>query len=430
MNLIKEILAHEVYPALGCTEPVSCAYAATLAAAELGEPVERLTLRVDPSTYKNGAAVAVPHSGGAKGNLVAAALGAALARPDAQLQLLQYVTDDVLARAKALWTSDRCQIECLADREGFSVDVEVAGREHSARCVLSGGHTHVERLERDGQLVRKAETAAGQGDLEYRRQLGRMTLAEVLALAGNLDGEVLAYLRDGIDMNLAISEWGFDLGGTAFQFRRIQRDGFLADDLFFRVKLRVASAIDARMAGVARPVMTSGGSGNQGIVAILTPYIVGRERGVPAQKILQSIAVAHAMNAYVKSFVGELSVVCGCALAASIASAAAIVYQEAGIDVPKINLAVNSVVGDLGGLICDGAKPSCSMKAITGVDAAIRSALMALQGFGLPAGEGMVGQTAEESIRNLALISLEGMFPVDPTVLKILQQRAPRSGLG
>jgi L-cysteine desulfidase len=117
-------------------------------------------------------------------------------------------------------------------------------------------------------------------------------------------------------------------------------------------------------------------------------------------------------------------------LAAAVASAAAIVYQEAGIDVATVNMAVNSVIGDLGGLICDGAKPSCSMKAVTGVDTAIRSALMALQGFGLPAGEGMVGQTAEESIRNLAMVSLEGMFPVDPTVLKILQKRAPRSGLG
>jgi L-cysteine desulfidase len=151
---------------------------------------------------------------------------------------------------------------------------------------------------------------------------------------------------------------------------------------------------------------------------------------VPAEKIIRSIAVAHAMNAYVKAFVGELSVICGCAMAAAIASAAAIVYQQAGADVPRINLAVNSIIGDLGGLVCDGAKPSCSMKAVTGVDAALRSALMALQGYGLPADEGVVGQTAEESIRNLARLSLEGMFPVDPTVLRIIQERGGRSGLG
>lgn len=431
MNVLKEILAHEVYPALGCTEPVSCAYAAALAAAELGEPVERMTLRVDPSTYKNGAAVTVPHSGGAKGNLVAAALGAALARPKARLQLLQDVTEEVRARSRMLWQGEQCRLECTGEAEGFCVDVAVGGRGHTARCVLRGGHTHVERIEKDGRVVCQADAGKERQDgLAYRELLRRMILAEVLATADHLDADDQAYLRRGVEMNMAISEWGFDVGGTAYQLRRIQRDGYLADDLFFRAKLRVASAIDARMAGTAQPAMTSGGSGNQGIVAILTPYVVGREMGVPVEKIIQSVAVGHAMNAYVKAFVGELSVVCGCAMAAAIASAAAIVYQQAGIDVPRINLAVSSVIGDLGGLICDGAKPGCAMKAVTGVDTAIRSALMALQGYGLPAGEGVVGQTAEESIRNLARVTLEGMFPVDPTVLKILEERATRSGLG
>jgi L-cysteine desulfidase len=409
---------------------VSCAYAAALAASELGEPVERLTLRVDPSTYKNGAAVTVPHSGGLKGNLVAAALGAALARPEAQLRLLQDVTADVRARSQVLCQSSRSSIEYVGNWDVFQVEVTVAGGGHSARCVLKENHTHVERIEKDDQIVRQAMSQERDNGLAYRGLLGRMNVADVLALAGSLDADDEAYLRHGVEMNLAISEWGFDVGGTAYQLRRINREGYLADDLFFRVKLRVASAIDARMAGVPQPVMTSGGSGNQGIVTILTPYLVGREIGVPAEKILPSIAVAHALNAYVKSFVGELSVICGCAMAAAIASAAAIVYQQAGIDLKKINLAVSSVIGDLGGLICDGAKPSCSMKAVTGVDTAIRSALMALQGYGLRAGEGVVGQTAEESIRNLARVTLEGMFPVDPTVLKIIQERASRSGLG
>jgi L-cysteine desulfidase len=430
MKLLKDIMTHEVYPALGCTEPVSCAYAAALAAAQLGSPVERLTLRVDPSTYKNGAAVTVPHSGGAKGNLVAAALGAALARPEDQLQLLRHVTDDVVARSRALCEGDRCRLECLGDCRCFRVDVLVSAGPHSARCVLSGSHTHVERIEKDGRIVRQSEANGATSELAYRGQLSRMSLAEVLALADALDAEDCAYLQRGVEMNLAIAESGFDVRGTAYQLRRMQRDGYLGDDLFFRAKIRVAAAIDARMAGVAMPVMTSGGSGNQGTVAVLTPYLVGREMDVPAERILQSIAVAHVVNAYVKSFVGELSVVCGCALAAGIAAAAAIVYQQAGIDIPRMNLAVRSVIGDLGGLICDGAKPSCAMKAITGVDSAVRSALMALQGYGLAADEGVVGQTAEESIRNLARVSLEGMFPVDPTMLKILQERATRSGLG
>lgn len=429
MNLLKEILAKEVYPAFGCTEPIACAYAAAVAGAQLGEPVERLTLKVDPGTYKNGAVVVVPCSGGAKGNLIAAALGAALARPEGNLLLLQEVTAEVLKRAQLLIENGNCFLECENLHKDFHVDVLVAGARHNARCVLSGGHTNIERIEKDGKIVYRMDGGSAEASgLAYRRILQQMDMAGVLSLADRLEAEDRAYIRRGVEMNLAMSEWGFEVGGTAYQLRKMQREGFLADDMFFRTKIRVASAIDARMAGMNQAVMTSGGSGNQGIVNILTPYLVGREMGVEAERIVQSIAIAHAVNSYVKSFTGEISVICGCAMGAGIASASAIVYQQAGIDIQRITFAVNNVIGDLSGLICDGAKPGCAMKAVTAVDTAIRSALMALKGYGLSADNGLIGQTVEESLRNLGRITLEGMFHVDPTILNILQDRSSASG--
>jgi L-cysteine desulfidase len=429
MNLLKEVLAHEVYPAFGCTEPISCAYAAATAAAELGEPVESLLLKIDPGTYKNGAAVTVPHSQGAKGNLIAAAMGAVLARPEEKLELLRATTADVLQQARSLCDSGRARLECLSAQTDFYVEVLLRGARHQARCVLSGGHTNVAIVEKDGQVVARADTGSSAGGpLAYRCALKRMSMAEVLALAGQMDADDRQYLRRGVEMNLAISEWGFEVGGTAQQLRQMHREGFLADDVFYRTKLRVASAVDARMAGMSQAAMTSGGSGNQGIVAILTPYIVGREMGIDAERIIESIAVAHLINAYAKCFVGELSVICGCAMSAGIASAAAIVYQQAGIDLGRITLAAGNVIGDLGGLICDGAKPGCAMKAVTAVDTAIRSALMALKGYGLSVDDGLVGQTVEDSLRNLGRITLEGMFQVDPTMLHILQDKTAASG--
>ena len=434
MNLLKEVLANEVYPAFGCTEPISCAYAAATAAAQLDEPVETLVIKVDPGTYKNGAAVVVPRSGGAKGNLIAAALGAALARPDAKLELLQEVNDEMLERAKSIVADGRTRVECLNNVKDFIVDVSVTADGHSARCILSGGHTRVTLIEKDGQAVFQDETdgnsAKSSDDAmpEYRRRLKAMSMAEVIGLAAGMDDEDRTYIRRGVEMNLAISEWGFEADGTARQIREMHREGYLGDGMFYRAKLRVASAVDARMAGMSQAVMTSGGSGNQGIVAILTPYLAGREMGINADKILESIAVAHLINAYVKCFVGELSVICGCAMAAGIASAAAIVYQQAGIDMERITLAAGNVIGDLGGLICDGAKPGCAMKATTAVDTAIRSALMALKGYGLTGDEGLVGHSVEDSLRNLGRITLEGMFQVDPTMLHILQDKTAVRG--
>ena len=284
-------------------------------------------------------------------------------------------------------------------------------------------------VEKDGQVISKADAELSSDlAMAHRKALKRMGIAEVLALAEGIDDEDRAFLRRGVEMNMAISQWGFEVGGTAEQLRQMHRDGYLADDMFYRVKLSVASAIDARMSGMGLVAMTSGGSGNQGIMGTLIPYIVGREMGVDAERILKSIAAAHLVNTYVKCFVGELSVICGCAMAAGIASAAAIVYQQAGIDMQKIPLAVGNVIGDLCGLICDGAKLGCAIKAVSAVDSAIRSALMALQGYGLTVNDGLVGSTVEDSLHNLSRISLEGMYQVDLTMLRILHDKGVKSG--
>ncbi len=431
MNLLKEVFAHEVYPAFGCTEPISCAYAAAVAAAELGAAVESLRLRVDPGTYKNGAAVVVPRSNGAKGNLIAAALGAVIARPERKLELLEETTDELLREAQELEDAGRCSIECAADWSDFQVEAVVAGGGSEARCVLSGGHTRVALVEKDGRAISGCDASSGElcaPPPAYRAALKNMSIEEILALAETIDAQDAAYIRRGVEMNLALSKLGLDAGGTAAQLRLMHDDGFLAGDMFYRAKLATASAVDARMAGASQAAMTSGGSGNQGIVAVLTPLLVGREMGIDEQRIERSIAAAHLVNAYVKCFVGELSVICGCAMAAGIAAASAIVYQQCGIDVRRVTLAVGNVIGDLSGLICDGAKPGCAMKAVTAVDSAIRSALMALKGYGLSCDDGLVGQTIEDSLKNLGRITLEGMFQVDPTLLRIIREKTAARG--
>ncbi len=430
MNLFKDILRHEVYPALGCTEPIACAFAAAVAAEKLGEPVERVILKADRGTFKNGAAVTVPHAGGRKGNLIAAVLGALIACPEAGLEVLHGITEAHRQHAAQLMDAGACESACLDGVLGFRVEAQVSSKDHRVVCVLSEGHTHIERIEKDGKPLFEASSACGDGGEGhgYREKLKKLDLAGCLDLAENPDEEDLAFLKKGVDMNRAMARRGFEIQGTASQLVKMKEDGFLADDLFFRVKTQVASAVDARMGGLPQAVMTSGGSGNQGIVVTLTLHGLFREMDVPEETLLKSIGTAHVINAYVKCFIGELSVICGCAMAAGIAAAAGIVYQHAGPDLKKITLAVNNVIGDLGGLICDGAKPGCALKAVTSVDAALRSALMAIQGYGVAAEEGVLGKTVEDSIGNLGRIALEGMFQVDPTVLDILRGKAKGRG--
>lgn len=177
------------------------------------------------------------------------------------------------------------------------------------------------------------------------------------------------------------------------------------------------------MAGVSLPVMSSGGSGNQGIVAILVPYTVGIHFKVPEKKILRSIALSHLLNSYIKCFTGDLSPLCGCSIAAGVGAAVAIVYQQKGNHMGKITFAVNNLISDLGGMLCDGAKAGCALKVVSSADSAIRSAYMALNNHGITEAEGFVGKTPEETIRNLSKISAIGMAKLDDTMLAIMKKK-------
>lgn len=428
MNILKEIFAHEVFPAIGCTEPISCAYTAAAAAEQLKAPVEKIELIVDPGTFKNGAAVTIPYSEGGKGNIIAASLGAVIAKSAHKLEILKDTTPEILRKARGLIEKEALKYRCKEDEKSFHIEVLAEGGGSHVHCIVSEGHTNITCLEKDNKSIIDSHPHKGSKVKGYRDVMKKMKLEDVLREVTKLDSEARSYIQQGIDMNMAISEKGIDVKKTAYQIQHMMKEGLMADDLFYKVKLRIASAVDARMGGLPEPVMTSGGSGNQGVLTILVPYLVGRNQEVELTCIQESIAISHAVNSYIKCFTGELSVLCGCAIAASVASAIALVYQKAGIDNKKITFAIDNVIGDLCGIICDGAKPGCSMKIVSGADTAMRSAFMALAGYGLSVDDGVLGRSAEESIRNLSKVSFEGMGLVDSAVVHILQGKTHRSG--
>jgi len=428
MDILKEILANEVFPSIGCTEPISCAYTAAAAAEQLPSAVEKLELIVDPGTFKNGAAVTVPYSDGQKGNPVACALGAFIAKSSLRLEILKETTPEIRRKAVEFISKGNLKYSCKDDEKDFHIEVIAEGGGSRVHCIVSEGHTNITCLEKDGKSIIQSHPHAGSKEKGYRDVLRQMKLEEVLREAIKIDDETRAYIQKGVEMNLAIAEKGITHNKLASQLRQMAKEGAVSDNMAFRVKLSVAAGVDARMSGMPEPVMTSGGSGNQGILAILGPYLVGKEWGIDPKRIQESIAISHAVNSYIKCFTGELSVICGCAIAAGVSTAVALVYQKAGIDMQKITFAVDNVIGDLCGIICDGAKPGCAMKVTTGTETAIRSAIVALMGYGLSPDEGVLGKTAEESIRNLSTVSLRGMFQVDPTVINILKNKVIRSG--
>jgi len=422
--LYKELIQHEVFPALGCTEPIAVAYAAGLAAAELSGDPESVRIVVDPGVFKNGFAVTVPNTGGERGNLIAGALGALVQRPDLKMEILQATDTISLKLARIMVMEKRISISFDATKTDLYIDVTVMSENETCRAVLEGGHTNLVLLEKNGQTLSVTKSTHGENSGHaYRKRLSTMTIAEMIDLLDYLDEEDLAYLKSGVEMNLVIAEAGKELKKVGYYMADLMNKGLLVDDVLSSSKILTASASDARMSGLSFPAMSSGGSGNQGIVAILVPYNVGRRFGIDEKTIIKSIALSHMINGYIKCFTGDLSPICGCAIAAGVGATAAIVYQQKGKDLDKITLAINTLISDLGGMLCDGAKGGCALKVASSTDSAIRAAYMAINGHGISEEEGFIGRSAEETIRNLSNISEKGMALVDTTMLKIMQAK-------
>lgn len=424
MNILKEVLKREVFPALGCTEPIAVALAASHAAGEIeGDPVE-IRIKVDPGVYKNGLAVTVPNTGGEKGNLVAGVLGALISRPELGMEVLREATPEMVEKARHYIRKQKATIAYEPDEKELYIEVAIKGEGGEARSVIRRGHTNLVLLEREGTPIFEQEKTGSSGDpQDYKKRLSKSSVSDLLDLVEAMDEEDCEYIRQGVEMNFRAAEAGHELRKVGHYLSRLVEKGFLMDDVVSSSKVLTASATDARMAGVNVPVMSSGGSGNQGIVAILLPYRVGKFYQVEEGVILRSIALSHLMNSYIKCFTGDLSPLCGCAIAAGVGAAAAIVYQLAGRDLKKITLAVNSLISDLGGMLCDGAKGGCALKVVSSTDSAIRAAYMALNDHGILETEGFVGRTTEETIQNFSKIGRMGMARVDATMLEIMKAK-------
>ena len=425
MNILKAVLKHDVFPALGCTEPIAVAYAASVAGKRIDGEISEIRVSVDPGVYKNGFAVTIPNTGGERGNLIAGVLGALIQRPELKMEVLRDVGEETLSRAKALVQAQKAHISCDRSKKRLYIDVFLRAGEETARAVIVDSHTNLARLAHNGRELLDSNAIADKttGDT-FRSALKSTTVAELVDMAEGLDSEDFAYIKRGVDMNLRISKAGHSLRKVSYYVAELVAKKYREDDVFSSCEVMTASAADARMAGLNLPVMSSGGSGNQGIIAILVPYLVGKHYGMEEKRIVRGIALSHLVNSYIKCFTGDLSPLCGCAIAAGVGAAVGIVYQRAGKDMSKIALAVNNLVSDLGGMLCDGAKEGCALKVATSTNSAIRSAHMALNNHGITQTEGFVGITAEDTIRNLSKISDLGMSMADDTMIGIMEDKA------
>lgn len=422
MDILSEILKNEVYPALGCTEPISIAYASAKASSLLDniDPDKlEIIINIDPATYKNGYGVNIPNLKNEKGNLISAALGALISKPELKYNIFSDVCEDKIKQAKKIIEEKRIKLNVDYTKKEIYVEAIIQNGKNRAVCILSKSHFQISLLMLNDKIITSKSFKERHSD--YKEIIKNMNFSDFVSMADKANKKQLSYIKKGIDMNLKASEAGIELKKIGYYIKKFSQNN--SQDLISKAKYTAALATDARMAGVPVKVMSSGQSGNQGVVAILVPYIAGIENCISEEMILRSIALSHIINSYIKSYTGELSPICGCAISSGAGAAAAIVYQNYPYDIKKIEGAVNNVIADIGGIICDGAKESCSLKVISSVESAIRGAYLSMQNISIPSSSGFIGETATETIKNMARISIISMASVDSTIIETMQNK-------
>ncbi len=429
---VKDILEMEVILALGCTEPVAIALGAAAAATLLPEKeFDAIEIWIDPNIYKNAMAVTIPGSGGLQGLDTAAALGAYGGNPGRGLEVLESLDDTTIRKAQVLLTKNKVTVN-LRDEVGLYVRTKLISGNNIAESLIIDLHNNIVSLKLNGEevtespLLAKSLSKGGKHTLtELEAWLRELTLQDILELVADLDDNDLNFLEIGVNHNLALAEYGLKHGsglGIGKAIDRLIKQKLMVNDMSSSARRLTSAAADARMGGANLPAMSSGGSGNHGLTAILPIWAIKDFITHDRETVLRAIGLSHIVTAYVKAHTGRLSAVCGCSVAAGAGATAGITYLIGG-DVHHMEGAIKNILEDLAGVICDGAKAGCAIKLNTAAGAAVQAALFSLHGVNVKDTDGIIGNSTQKTIQNMGALSHEGMVQADKTILKIMLEK-------
>lgn len=410
---ILRLLKQEVIPAIGCTEPVAVALCVARAKELLGTRPQHIRVVLSKNIYKNAMAVGIPNTG-MTGLPIAIALGATIGKSELKLEVLRDTTRQAVDEAKHYLNELALDITVDPDApDVLYIHTEAEADGKKAEATIKGGHTCF-----------VADKNASSIAAEESKENNDLTLRQVFDYAQTVDLEDVQFLLDGAKMNMSAAERSF-MNNYGHGLGRMLHSGQCAsifgDTLFTKILSYTSGACDARMAGAMVPVMSNSGSGNQGISCSVPVYMYALEHNCFEEDTLRALTLSNLTEIYIKQSLGRLSALCGCVVA-STGSAVGITYLMGG-GYEEITFAIKNMIANISGMICDGAKPGCSLKVTSGVATAILSASLAIQHSYAAADEGIVEEDIDRTIRNLTRIGREGMVQTDDLILDIMTHK-------
>ena len=436
---IIELIRKEVKPALGCTEPIAVALAVAKAVEIISENCSgcgcplwrqtadfRIEVSVSGNILKNGMGVGIPGTG-MTGLPVAAALGAVCGDSSLGLEVLHNLSEGAVARARALVNARKVEIS-LADTSlllyikatvslshGLQATAEVNPQ---ASAIIKDDHDNIVETAFADRILMSSESGTAvkeRATAEYG-----LSIKEIHEFARDAAFEDIRFILEDRTLNLALAEEGLkgDYGlrvGKAIRENQLEVFG---DDFMSFAMGMTAAASDARMAGCTLPAMSNSGSGNQGITVSMPVISYAIRYGIDDETLARALILSNLVAIHIKGYLGKLSALCGCVVA-STGSACGIVYLQGG-GYPQICSAIKNMIGNITGMVCDGAKAGCAMKVASGVSGAIQSAVLALRGTCIGETDGIIENDIEKTIRNLGRIGSQGMQSTDRMILDIM----------
>ena len=414
-----EVLKEELLPAMGCTEPIAIAYAAAAARRILNELPCEVCVTASGNIIKNVKSVFVPNTGGLRGIPAAAAAGIIAGHDELLLEVISKATEAEQAEIKAYMEHTPITVKLSDSPYIFDIDITVKSEHHTANVRIVGHHTNIVHTEKDGEILLDtcADTPAESTDSGIcdRSSFSVKTILEFIECAELCDIETP--VKRQIDYNTRIAKeglsgsWGANIGKVLLET--------YGDDVKIRARAMAAAGSDARMNGCSLPVVIVSGSGNQGITATLPVIAAVLSLKADEEMLYRSLALSCLITIHVKQFIGKLSPLCGCGMGSSIGVGCALTYLQGG-GLSQIRSAINNMIADVSGIICDGAKAGCALKIATVISSAYQCSLLALRDLGAGELDGIVRADVENSIRNLGELGNRGMADTDRVILDMM----------
>ncbi len=422
-ELILELLRQEVKPAMGCTEPIAVA----LAAAKVREfcdsdEFDKMQIILSANIFKNGLAVGIPHTN-FTGLDVAGLVGYWQGNANAGLEVLADVDESKLPEFSKFLPKVEVSIADTEQKVFVQIIVEAKGKKCQATIQeLHDNFTDYGPVE--DLVVLQVVDKSSQSTPNKFAKIFALDVYEIIQEVEKIPTEEILFMLDGARMNEAVAKMGLEkkMGmGVGYTIKELVAEGRIGNHLPTIASQLTAAAADVRMSGADVPVMSSNGSGNNGLTAILPLVAYAKIYHPSDEDLAKAIAISHLVNSYVKNSIGRLSPICSCGVSAGASSSAGLVWLMGG-DREQIEGAVKNVFGNVAGMLCDGAKDGCALKLSTAAYFSVASALFASKGTIIKAGDGIIAQTLEETIHNLGRVSKEGLYPADMAMIDVMRK--------